>query len=841
MPNQPSPVVQNHFQAGLKTEFTGLNFPENAATDTENCVFNYVGDVFRRGGIDIESGGFPNQELNFAGVSRSSYRWFNAGGDGESQILVVQVGFLLYFYLTSSATDTQGISLNLIQESINLNSFNADGNIRPNQQSECQYTSGNGYLFVFHPNCDPFYVTYTPAVAGQSLPSVVGTRIQLKIRDTIGIPENVDDSFRPQNLTNEHFYNLLNQGWTQGSGWTGTGVLNTGGAVPCVGNRLQLTIQTQSSSSVLQVGNSIQVQMPQLATIGANNGNNNFSGFFIATINAIGGLGLSVTCTSINYNCSNTNLGFWSGGNFVSLPNESVNFTLLDEGFINAWNTAFMNWPSNADVWWLYKDTSGNFNSTSLATTFPNVQALTSPAPKGHNILAAFQLNRSAASSISNLTNVLTTVRPSTGAWYASRVFYAGVNSSQVAQGDEPYNTWTENIYFSQIIEHPTQFGLCYQNNDPTSENLNALLPSDGGVLTIQGCGAIYKLFALRFGLLVFAANGIWFISGSSAIGFTANDFTVTKISNIQAISGTSFIDVLGYPFFWNQEGIYQVVPATQAGSAHSPDIQLDVQNLTLGTILSYYNQIPNISKTFARGDYNAINYVIQWCFRSTPETDSFLNRYSYDTILNYNTLTKAFYPWTIPAGNTTIANGQFTIDGAIVSDVKYINTPGGAPQGVNTAGNVNSGELTPGFRYILQVPGPYNAGITFGQERDPLYVDFRFFDGVGKDYTSYFVTGFSLPGQALRKIQIPYIYLFSRNNNGGICSIQAIWDFVNTVNSGKESPRQIVTMGTGNSIYRKIRLRGRGLAAQIKVSSLSGQAFDIMGWSVLNEVNTGI
>lgn len=835
---QPSPTVQNHFQAGLKTEFTGLNFPDNAATDTQNCVYTIVGDVLRREGIDYEPGFNINDGLNFADCARSSFRWLNAGGDGESQILVVQVGVFLNFWLTSATTEGSPISANYISQQINIAQFKPQGNTRLVQNYECQYATGNGYLFVFHPDCDPFYCTYSPAVAGVAAPVISAQPITLQIRDLVGIPESGLPNFRPSVLTAEHLYNLLNQGWTQGSGWTGVSTIYSGGLPLSNVNptpTFSVTMSSQSSNSVLVVGDEVSIILTECAGTGSNP-HNNGAVVITATVNGISGLTLFLTATS-NSNPALNATGLWSGGNFAQFPSPA-NLTLVNQGFITTWVQFANNYPSNADVWWVYKNTSDAF---SPSTTAANVQPLTTPAPKGVFLMNPFNQDRSSASSVGGLTPVSTTFRPSTGTFYQGRVWYAGVNDSQTAQGDEPYVTWTENIYFSQIIESPANFGLCYQTNDPTSQTLFDLLPSDGGVITIPGCGAVYKLFPLRFGLLVFAANGIWFISGSSGIGFTASDFSVTKISSIQAISGSSFIDVQGYPFFWNQEGIYQVTPSSQPGSAHSPDIQLDVQNMALGTILQYYNNVPDVSKPFARGDYDPINYIVQWCFRSTSE-QSLIDRYTFDTILNYNIVTKAFYPYVVPAGITTIVNpnGQFTITSPIISDIKYVNTPGGMPQGNNLIGVTPTGQSPPpAFKYITQTPA--NSGLTFSQEYNTNYIDFFSNDNIGINYISYFVTGYNLPGQALRKLQTPYVYFFSRNPDYSQCVVQAIWDWVNTATfSGKQSTRQTITM-KNNQFYRKIRLRGRGLAVQLKVSSVAGQPFDLMGWSVWNEVNTNI
>src|SRR6266853_5222494 len=630
MAQQPTPTVENHFIAGLKTEFTGLNFPENAATDTSNCVYSLIGDVTRRGGIDYEVNAHTDA-INQHNVARSSFRWLNAGGDGSTQILVQQIGSTLYFWKSSAATITNPLSTTLIASTVSISGFQAPGSTVDVSQTECQYSSGNGYLFVYHPNCNPFFCTF---ISG----AVSGTVINLQTRDFVGINEpGVPDNLRPKTLSNEHLYNLINQGWTQGSTWTANGTGDGTGNIPPSGGFYTLRISSQVDTTSVTNSAVIQVNIPTAAKTGLNNNNLNGSVVLTGTVTNYVTPFTSITIAVLSNSNPDLNaMGFWANGNFFPTPNEVVTMSLVSVGFITKWFGILANYPSNSDIWWLYKNTSQVFDP---ATTFANVQQQVTAAPKGSFVFNPFIQDRSSISNIAGLTTVSTVVRPLTGAFFQGRVFYAGVNDSFPPAGDEPFYTWSENIYFSQIVTSPKSFAKCFQENDPTSENLFDLLPSDGGQIVIPGCGAIYKLFALRFGILVFASNGIWFISGSTGVGFAANDHTVTKISTIRAISGQSFIDVQGYPYFWNEEGIYKVVPSSQPGSAHSPDIQLSVENLTLGTILSYYEKFPLISKRFARGDYHELDYVVQWCFRSTGES-GISNRYDNDTILAYNTVT---------------------------------------------------------------------------------------------------------------------------------------------------------------------------------------------------------
>lgn len=793
MPAQTS--IENNFVGGLKTEFTGLNFPENACTDVDNCVFSLVGDVNRRFGFDYEVNN-TQTSIDRTGKALSTYKWNNAGGDGTTQIVVEQVGNILYFYRSSTATTASPLSTQVLSSTVDISGYLPSGSSADPSIAECQYTDGNGYLFVFHPNVDAFYCSYTAGM-------VASNSIQIQTRDFNGVVEaSVPVSFRPPALSNEHNYNLLNQGWTAAPIWgaNSTTMVETlhapnAASIP-LGNN---SFTVQAGISGIVVGTAVTITGYFNAIV--------VDGSFRSTalFNTYGNV-ISYSGTTLVINVTSTTNFNW-GQNITSLGTQA--WSIVPPAAINtisAWNSALGNYPSNADVWWTFKDDTDAF---APATTVNNVSQVTSQAAQGHFILSPFNWNQSGVSGISSITNVSTTKRSRTGVWFQGRVFYTGVDDSQAATGDQQFYTWTESIYFSQIIENASQLGMCYQENDPTSETLFGELPSDGGVIVIQGSGAIYKLFPIQNGLLVFGANGIWFITGSQGIGFTANDYTVTKISGVRAFSGTSFVNVNGMPVFWNEEGIYTVELAQQGG--------LSVNPITVGTIQSFYNSIPLDSRKYARGDYNPIDYVIQWVYRSTQESDV-TSRYEFDSILSLNTYNKAFAPYTF--------TGTPKIHGVI-----YVSSPGGS-----TAPD-------PIFKYPCSAPFSSTYKFTFADEHDTSYLDWVSYDTIGVDFTSYFVTGYKLHGQALRQWQPTYVYMYSNNEEATSYRIQGIWNYATSGNSGKYSSIQLITNDIDDLGFkvRRHRIRGHGTSLQLKVISVTGEPFHIIGWAIWENSNQGI
>lgn len=784
----PSASIENNFTAGLKTEFTGLNFPENAATDADNVVFEYTGDVVRRLGIDYENN-YSNLALTGNNNAVTLYKWNNAGGDGSTQLIVQQFGGTLYFYKSSAATTSTSISANKLVSTVTLGTFLVIGSSLPVDNIQCEFADGNGYLFVYHPSLEPFYCTYDPTAQ-----TVTGNGIKVQIRDFEGISEGLGtDKVRPPTLTAIHRYNLQNQGWTSGGSWTTTSTSNTTNVGSLPPGSYNFTV---AAGLTISIGTVVNMLLTTYYSPGG-------TGTYLinrGVVSAYSGTTLTMSVSSVG--------SLPPGGNYP----QYWTFYPISIGYIDKWFTDTGRYPSNSDVWWNFKNASNVFDP---AGTIANV-TLSSPAPKGSYILSAFNQSRTGVSTVAGLADITTNVRPRTGTWFQGRVWYAGIDAYQSENlGVSPFYTWTENIYFSQIIQTTDQFGLCFQTNDPTSEELFALLPTDGGVIKIQGSGAIYKLFPIQNGMLVFAANGIWFITGSQGIGFTANDYTITKISNIPSISSTSFVNVQGLPMFWNEDGIYTVQPAQQG-------LGLTVNTLTYNSIDTLYSEIPVLSKKYVRGAYNEIDYTVEWLYRATAPTT--VGEYtSFDRMLVFNTKTQSFAKHSFTIGTPAPA----------IRGILYVNYPGAATS------------PEPSFKYLTSLLTTGSTrNYTFSELKSENYSDWDTVAGAGVyNYDSYFVTGYKIRGQAQRRWQTGYVLIYSRNEEDTSYKIQAIFDYASSPNSGRWSSNQVITNSKPDysMVVRRHKLRGQGYAGQIRVSSVDGEPFDIMGWSIFETTNSGV
>lgn len=718
MPQQAAVAIENNFTAGLITEATGLNFPENSCTETFNCEFALDGSVNRRLGFDFEAD-YQFKSIDRANKAVTSYLWKNVSGNGDWTIFVLQVGLTIYFYEVIAG---QGFSTGEVAGTVTLT---PNSGAVKSEFFEVQFCDGNGLLFVTHPHCDPLKISYDTVT---HIPS--SSVITINIRDFEGaVIDPYTVSERPTatlaGLSDHHEYNLRNQGWT------------------------------------------------------------------------------------------------------------TENLT--------AWDTAQTTMPSNADVMWSFKDSAGDFDASTASIN--RKTAGNTPAPKGHFILTLWNQDRNANAGTTGVASPTTEYqRPSSSAFFAGRIFYSGLN----------YVNFNSKIYFSQIIESVSQYGNAYQVNDPTAESLFDLLSSDGGVISIPEAGTIHKLVSITGGLSVHAENGVWYITGSSGLGFTANDYTVQKISNNPTLSASSFVSVEGFPCWWNSKGIYlmkggggSIIADGNSGSVRTQQNMPTVTSITDQKIKSFFKNIPLSSKKYSKGIYHYLDNHIRWIYRSEA-TDDITKTYEYDRVLNLNLLTGAFYPWSITESNVKV-NAIIPSD-VVSGNISSINVIDGSGNNViDGSGNnvvvfTSTGtETSPFDKYLVSYRDGSTDKFTFVDKINANYLDWASYDGEGESYESYFITGYKVRGQGIRKFQNNWVRIFSTTNEPVKYYFQGIWDYANTGSgTGRWSSKQFVEHNDTNYNYssKRLKVRGHGLVLQFKVASVPREPFDIIGWSSLQVGN---
>lgn len=539
--------------------------------------------------------------------------------------------------------------------------------------------------------------------------------------------------------------------------------------------------------------------------------------------------------------------------------NNGVDFEFLGlvDGYINLFFTQMGQvgggsvYPSNSDVWYLYKAANGGF---SPFTTLSTIGAYNSVAPKGYFIMDAFNQDRNAlfnaAAQGVNAPQRISTIpivnagyqRPGAIAFYAGRVFYAGTQ----AQG------FSNQIYYSQIIQDPSYLGKCYQSNDPTASDTGVadLVDSDGGVLQFPEIGQVYRLFPIAYSLIVFASNGVWAISGSTGSGFKATDFSISKVSSVGMFSKQAFIDLDGSPVWWNLDGIYTLAgnnPLSPNAGAGTSSI-----NISDPVVKTFVDLIPAGAKKFSKGSYNRGLYTIYWLYsKNDPVTIN--DRYHYTNALLLNTNTKAFYDWELPHGISVASeftdmwiSGIVTVQGAgtsftleNVTDNLFVDVVDQNGVVVQVLAQVTSEHQSVTKFLVQYVDADGVTQITYAEVNSPLYKDF-----IDLDYTSFFTSGYAIDGQGIAKFQSPFIIIYANDEETNGFTLSSIWDFATdfAVYTNKTGTQQTFLSEGGSHAWNsyKRKMRGVGRALQVKITSVSGLPFEIAGWAIEVSTNSG-
>jgi hypothetical protein len=491
------------------------------------------------------------------------------------------------------------------------------------------------------------------------------------------------------------------------------------------------------------------------------------------------------------------------------------------DDLINNYFSNVSKYPGNNKLWWWGTGANGGLSSNTLK----NVAAGNIQAPRGHYIVNAFNIDRTAVSGLGSFTVETINERPTTVSYFAGRVWY-GCQST---------------VYFSRVLTANKYYNanFCCMEADPTSQQISDLVATDGGTILIPDIGSITRLYPVGSGMLVFGTNGVSFIQGGTG-GFSAVDFAVSKMSPIGMDAPNSVVEVDSQIFWMSYVGIQGM--EQKSGIFGPIQGNFDKLNISLDTIQTYYTtNFPSSVRQNVKAVYDPSSNTIQWLFRSSAGAYA----YSYDSVLNLDLYLQAFYPW------------KFTSSGPFVV---------GAIQNTSV-NNISVGGTTRPTQviFLTMVPNSSNYNLAYSQIQQTNFSDWHFYDSTGKAYSSYLETGFEILKDAERKKWLPYLFTYFRRteqnlttSDGGItytadrpssCTLTIKWDFSDSTLSGKwTTPIEAyrlqripfidnsggLTLDTGFSIVcSKHKIRGNGKSLQFRFETNQiGKDFDLLGWA---------
>lgn len=471
-------------------------------------------------------------------------------------------------------------------------------------------------------------------------------------------------------------------------------------------------------------------------------------------------------------------------------------------------------YPGNNKQWWVARDSTTNAFKPSLLDTFFYGAGR---SPRGHFVLDAFTKDRGAISGLIGIPIEAVNDRPTANTFFSGRAWWVSAS----------------NVYVSQVLDDKNKAGLCFQEGDPTAEAISDLIATDGLVIPIPEMGKALRSFPASSGVLIFASNGIWFVSGGAG-GFTALDFEVVKVSSVGVNAPNSIVDTKNGIFWFDSVGVRNlVVHSTNAGP------QFELQTISQDTIQTYIqDNIPTVNYAYIKGAYDTQTNTVQWLWNSLAGT----NPYFYDTVLTLDMSLGSFAPASLPQDGPMVV-GIFT-----TQDPNKIDAP------------FKTSVRDQTFKYTTLVPTNLGFQFSFSYFRDYTFVDWG-----SVDYLSFIESGYELLDDAMRKKEQNYVFVYFRRTEENYvedlpdypssCFFQTKWDWASSEISGKWTNKvqsyrhQRLPLYSGPDapfdtgfpiVISKNKVRGDGRAIQFRFESGGpGKDFDLLGWAVAYSGNT--
>lgn len=321
-----------------------------------------------------------------------------------------------------------------------------------------------------------------------------------------------------------------------------------------------------------------------------------------------------------------------------NLLNQGWTVKLLGD-FYKAQVGGYSCFPSNNLAQQYLKDSQTSaFKPTALLdTTFGNT-----PAPKGHFVLDYFNQQRVDASMLEvQMQNLAAACGKQVSEILDEQ--YVGDALTQVPDKSPRYKYVTDScayagrmfylagdvlLYSMVLAEDLTRAGLCYQEADPTSEEISDLLPTDGGMLPIEEIGNGQKVFNEGSYLIAVGDRGLMAFGGTANNIFTATAYSARSLPTLTTRSPHSFVSTEFGTLYWGDVGIISCADTAEG---------LLLDNITTATIQKFYNKIPNEAREKCKGVYDKINKEVWWFYPSS--------NHGLDRALVFNLDNKTFTP----------------------------------------------------------------------------------------------------------------------------------------------------------------------------------------------------
>lgn len=494
------------------------------------------------------------------------------------------------------------------------------------------------------------------------------------------------------------------------------------------------------------------------------------------------------------------------------------------------------NYPPLTHPWYSGKNSSGDFS----VAEWEKVYSGTSLTGNGHFILDFFNKVRE------GLTTETETTRFKTVAAFSGRVFYAGLTSAK--NGGR--------ILFSKQLDNITEAGRCYQQNDPTSEQISDLLDTDGGVILIPDAYNIQKLHVFGPTLFVFAENGVWEISGVDNV-FRATEYSISNVTKIGISNASTFVSVEGIPMWWSKHGIHTVSFDQVSGKGEE-------QNLSISTIQKFFDNIDGNAKARCVATYDATNKRAHWFYPNNGE--SVANKKN--RVLTLDIAIQAFYPWEVAdsASNTDYIIGSQYLQGfgSDYTDVDVF-TAGGDDVVTSGGDDVVINKLTQlaqaDSSVALMIFDAATSKMTMG-----FFQGTGFLDWGDANYSSYAEAGYDFLGDLVLKKNAPYIQVYLRPTETGFegsdelgynpvressLLVSSYWDFRTNTSSTPQQAYRLkyipVVNGSAlntwdypeNVVTTRLKMRGHGRSMRLRFESEQGKDFVLLGFGIISAANT--